>query len=59
MSAILDPRGSAALDDYLLDLAWSPDGSRLAVIAYSCSAAISALTRISVSRAFARSASRS
>lgn len=30
-SAILEPRGSAALDDYVVDIAWSGDATRLAV----------------------------
>ncbi len=29
--ALLEPRASATLDDYVADLAWSPDGTRLAV----------------------------
>lgn len=29
--ALLEPRASVTLDDYVADLAWSPDGSRLAV----------------------------
>lgn len=29
--AILEPRGSVALDDYVVDVAWSPDSRRLAV----------------------------
>lgn len=32
MAAMLEPRGSVALDDYLLDIAWSPDGASLGVI---------------------------
>ena len=30
-AAILEPRGSIALDDYVADLGWSHDGTRLAV----------------------------
>ncbi|MCU0761250.1 MAG: WD40 repeat domain-containing protein [Steroidobacteraceae bacterium] len=30
-SAILEPRASATLDDYVADLAWSGDGTRLAI----------------------------
>mgnify|MGYP003350057857 CR=1 FL=1 len=30
-SAILEPRGSVRLDDYLVDIAWSADGRRLAI----------------------------
>ena len=29
--ALLEPRASATLDDYVTDLAWSPDGTRLAI----------------------------
>jgi WD40 repeat protein len=29
--ALLEPRASATLDDYVADLAWSPDGTRLAI----------------------------
>lgn len=31
MTAMLEPRASAALDDYVLDLAWSPDSRKLAI----------------------------
>ena len=31
-SAILDPRASTTLDDFVLDVAWSPDGAQLAVL---------------------------
>ena len=30
--AILDPRASTTLDDFVLDVAWSPDGAQLAVL---------------------------
>lgn len=30
-SAILEPRGSLRLDDYVVDLAWSPDSAKIAV----------------------------
>ncbi|MEN9526068.1 MAG: hypothetical protein RLY56_19 [Pseudomonadota bacterium] len=29
--ALLEPRGTAVLDDYIVDIAWAADGSRLAV----------------------------
>ena len=31
INAILEPRGSVTLDDYVVDLAWSPDARRIAV----------------------------
>lgn len=30
-AAVLEPRGSVVLDDFVTDVAWSPDGARLAV----------------------------
>jgi WD40 repeat protein len=29
--ALLEPRGKVTIDDYIVDIAWSADGSRLAV----------------------------
>ncbi len=31
VNAILEPRGSVTLDDYVVDIAWSPDAARIAV----------------------------
>src|SRR3954469_21176373 len=31
LSFALEPRGAAQLDDYVVDLAWSPDGTQLAI----------------------------